>query len=697
MTWPLASHRRVGPVLMSAGGPELTGWERHAEEGAAAAEAAAPAALTTGATRAGGPAPGALEPVHQVVYRWADPTLTGIRGVGPVATSLSQVALERWDGQLRESVWASAADPSAAGSRPGPGQAGTPGTGPTAVRAVGYAYLLVPAGAAVIRKVPTVDGDGRPGSTFAHVLVGSPEQLTVGMALGLYAWPGWLSAPAQPLDGGRLTPLALPDLIGAAESGLAHLDEPHRQLTAPVTELVTAVVDAVLADPAAPVTIVGAVPSPLTTVHALTSILEPAGAPWTFGTRERTDLGAAAPRLILLPPGTDLLAADQDRCRVRADQRSPAHPEARFARALVREFLRSGRAGLVALHPPGPIAATADVASWEQRVSVAPGILPGDVADAARRLLAEAARREDWELFEAQDGAFARAGLGRLPDDALIDLVGTVGARLTGPGRAVAWGRGQLLAGDAILDVAVGGCLRGPYPDRRPLLAATAALPLPAELAHAELADLLPRLARPVPVNQRLDLLRIMSTLGSPMTSDDRLTLSMFADVPGSHLLDLAVQLAGRERDLATLLAEIVAVRRDPVLVEMRTDNAWPLRHYLGELVRALGVDLTETTRLFNVLFGAAYGRRLPARVVREILNDARDTAHDPLLWAVQRLAKGRALREVEKAVNTWHWESRGLPPPEKGRKRPPRPGAAPPPPAARRPPGSDPSTGSPS
>jgi hypothetical protein len=680
MIWPPPERGGEPPVTLPTGERELASWARPADQGAMDSQTPA---TTTGGTSAGWLARGNPEQVHQIVYRWADPTLTGIRGVGPVATSLARGELERWDGQLRESVWAATADPPADTAWLAD-DTGTSGTGPNAVRAAGYAYLLVPAGAAIIRKTPTVDGDGRPGSTFAHVLVGSPEQLTVATALGLYAWAGWLGAVAQPPAGGRLLPLELSGLIGAAQSGIAQLDEPHRQLRSPISELITTVVDTVFASPAAPVTIVGTVPAPLTVVYALVSILGSAGGPWTFGTRERTDLGAAAPRLVLLAPGADLLAADQDRRRVNANQRPPAHPEARFARALVREFIRAGGAGMVALQPARPVTVAADVAAWEQQVSVAPGILPGDVADAGRRLLGDAPRPEDRELFEAQNGAFAHAGLGWLPDAALIELATVVLARLTASGKS-GMAHGQRLAANTIGDVAVDACLNGPYPDRQPVLDATAALSLPPPLVRARLEA---HLARPATLEHRLDLLRIMDVLGCPIRSDDRLAAAMFADLSGPRLLDLAVRLAGEERYLAMLLAEVVAVRRDPALAEMRRDNALPLRRYLSQLARVLGSDPAETTRLFTLLFGGAYGRWLPARVVREILAVAQETTDDPLLWVAQRLARGRVRREVERTVVARQ--------PQRGRTPPAWPGVAQPTPPAG-PSRSDPPTGSPS
>ena len=130
--------------------------------------------------------------IDQIVYCWSPHSLLGTRGVGPISTSLPADALADWNERLGQAIWA-------ADDAPG----GPPG----------LAYLRFGIDAAILRKLPVADANGRPGATFTHVLVGPDVELTADLALGLADWDGWYSEEgglAGSRELRRLSPADLP-------------------------------------------------------------------------------------------------------------------------------------------------------------------------------------------------------------------------------------------------------------------------------------------------------------------------------------------------------------------------------------------------------------------------------------------------------------------------------------------------------
>ncbi|MFF3329851.1 hypothetical protein ACFYWX_09855 [Streptomyces sp. NPDC002888] len=296
------------------------------------------------------------------VYRWSELSLTGGNGVGPVATSLSDADLGRWDRRLAPLVWAAQGS-----TRPG------------------YMYLTYDDEAAVLRKVSVQDAHGRSGSTLAHVLTGPAADVDLALALTLcrsdWNWlpPGGLDGtqshlPLVPLD--RLRPHLEPD-VAALEKAAAEVPE---ALIAPVAA-------AVLSAPAEPVTVVGSLVPAEVVIQALSGVLGPLTAgEWTFATGEESDSGPELPRFVFLEHERGPLHQGNSRLLVRADvveDMGAADASVERAARLVRFHRRRGPEAIARLRPHHPLRSGQEARAWQDQHQTATGM----VMDVAGMLL----------------------------------------------------------------------------------------------------------------------------------------------------------------------------------------------------------------------------------------------------------------------------------------------------------------------
>ncbi|MGW5128275.1 hypothetical protein ACWEQ7_30400 [Streptomyces sp. NPDC004069] len=350
-----------------------------------------------------------------VVYRWSERSLLGGTGVGPVATSLDDEQLRRWDGRLASMMWA------AEGSTED-----------------GFLYTSHGGIAAILRKRPVRDRHGRGGSTLTHALIGPADWLDPGLALTLCR-SDWSWLPPSGAEGTKeqlqRVPLArLRDHLEETADTLA-----TEALRAPLDQLVPAVT-AVLDSPGSPITLVDSPLPPEVVVWVLYRVLGPLteGA-WTFATRENSDSGPGLPRFVFVS-GTDRgsLYAPSDRLTVRAAS-TPAVPHsptelsasppaaagssAELAAQLVEFCRRRGPDGLGRLLPAQPLRTAHEVAAWQKIHHMAPGVL-ADVRmlleDAASGRLDSAARQY---LAGPANVPRIEVGLRKMDDAALAELV----------------------------------------------------------------------------------------------------------------------------------------------------------------------------------------------------------------------------------------------------------------------------------
>lgn len=292
--------------------------------------------------------------VHQILFGWAERDGEGNAGVRPVAHS-APATLDRWTGSRLQNVWASHDD--------------TGGDGDTTAALV---HLVFDDEAAVLRKRPSRNLHGRSGATLTHALVGPRDAIDARLALGLHDWPGWReSAPDGAPDGTlpRLGPLDLADLQDAAVPGLAALrarvpDIPQPQLAA--------LVERVLHDPAADFTVIADPRLALPMMTAILDITGPVpGRPWTFTSRESTDVGGHRPRVVFLAARPPQSMYVNKRLRVEPATAPPGTDA--FPGRLADLYLESGHAALDRIRPHTALTSAADVARWRDSVPVVDG------------------------------------------------------------------------------------------------------------------------------------------------------------------------------------------------------------------------------------------------------------------------------------------------------------------------------------
>lgn len=352
-----------------------------------------------------------------LVYRSTERSLLGGSGVGPVSTSLDDEQLRRWDGRLDSLLWA------AEGSTRD-----------------GFLYTRHADTAAMLRKRPVRDRNGRVGSSLTHALIGPADWLDPPLALALCRsdWAGWL--PPYGADGSkeRLQRVPLGELRkhlkGTGDTLAAEAREAPVGLLVP---LAAAVLDA----PGEPVTVVDSPLPPEVVLWALHGVLGPLTAgEWTFATRENSDSGPGLPRFVFVD-GADRgsLYAPSDRRSVRAADagtaetpggQQPAEAASadggtrELAAQLVELHRRRGSEGLERLLPTHRLSTAGEVASWQQAHQMAPGVLAdvrmlledalaGRLEPAARTYLAGAAVLPRIEVQLRQTDDVTLAGLVR--------------------------------------------------------------------------------------------------------------------------------------------------------------------------------------------------------------------------------------------------------------------------------------------
>lgn len=601
------------------------------------------------------------------VYRWSERSLAGRSGVGPVATSLDPGRLQEWDGRLHQLVWA------ATGHREG-----------NAAPRPGFMYLAWGQEAAVLRKLPVRDPAGRPGSTLTYVLTGPADWLGLPLALALCRseWEEWLPRGAR--DAARPTGVAGGPGGGPAEGprGLAvrlprvpldKLREHVRDFGYAVAldaarvpaGLLTALTATVLADPGAPVTVLGCPVSGEAVVYAVAGLLsELAVGPWTFATREESDSGAALPQFVFVDgQAHGPLSADRSRRPVEAS--APEAPEAAgadaetvaLARQLVAVYRKRGPEAFARLLPARPLATAEEIHAWMRRHQVAPGLI-ADVLS-----LLDAAAREDLDPAEAH----FLSSKACVPQVELV-LRGLSGARLSGLVRD--WGRpdGPDLAPygrvrDALHREVLRRCL-SPAADEE----AFALLPVlrearpGAEAAAAVIGEAVRNAAgRGEPLGA-LHVLRVVRGAGLPPYLEDQLTGGVFARLSAAQLLRQVQANSGTDPRFARqLLAQAEdgmprLPRRRRRAARREVLDLLYERQFLADAVDRMAPedDPAAAVPLYGALVFCAAGHAPRLAAVRALLHAAdRDPGPPPaLLRALYEMAGSRrARREVLRAV----------------------------------------------
>lgn len=288
------------------------------------------------------------------VYRWSELSLTGGNGVGPVATSLSDADLGRWDRRLAALVWAAQGS-----TRPG------------------YMYLTYDDEAAVLRKVSVQDAHGRSGSTLTHVLTGPAADVDLALALTLCR-SDWNWLPPGGLDGtqSHLPPVPLNRLRPHLEPDAAELEKAAAEVP---EALLAPVAAAVLSAPTDPVTVVGSRVPGEVVIQALSGVLGLLTAgEWTFATSEESDSAPGLPRFVFLDRERGPLHQGNSRLLVRADAvEDPGAADASVERAarLVRLHRRRGPEAIARLRPSEPLRSGREARAWQDEHQTSTGMV----------------------------------------------------------------------------------------------------------------------------------------------------------------------------------------------------------------------------------------------------------------------------------------------------------------------------------
>ena len=349
------------------------------------------------------------------VYQWSERSLTGRGDVGPVATSLDREALLRWNSRIEHMVWATQEHP-----------------GDTAP---GFVYLRHDHEAAVLRKLPVRDPHGRAGSTLTYVLTGPAAGIDLHLALAACRsdWDDWLPPPVRqsalldgqaargsgaerlervPLDLVRQLLIDEQHLLGVLDTAAEEVPD----------DLLVRLVEAVMDEPGAPLTVVGSPVDGEVVVHALAGLLgRVVLGSWGFATREENDGAKDLPQFVFVRgDGTGTRHSGRRRVDVKADPGPPGPLRDQAAR-LVAFQRRRGADALSRLLPDQPMASASKIREWASGHQVAPGLMTdvmslleaaptGDLSDREDAYLrsATAIPRIQLELDRATEGQLAR-------------------------------------------------------------------------------------------------------------------------------------------------------------------------------------------------------------------------------------------------------------------------------------------------
>ncbi|MFC8346958.1 hypothetical protein [Streptomyces sp. NPDC057280] len=349
------------------------------------------------------------------VYQWSERSLTGRGDVGPVATSLDREALLRWNSRIEHLVWASQEHP-----------------GDTAP---GFVYLRHENEAAVLRKLPVRDPNGRAGSTLTHVLTGPAGGIDLHLALAACRsdWDDWLPPPVRqsalldgqaargggaerlervPLDLVRQLLVEEQRLLGALDTAAEDVPD----------DLLVRLAEALMEQPGAPLTVVGSPADGEVVVHALAGLLgRVVLGSWGFATREENDTAKDLPQFVFVrSDGTGTRHSTRRRVDAKADPGPPGPLRDQAAR-LVAFQRRRGTGALSRLLPDQPMASATKIREWAAGHQVAPGLMSdvmslleaapqGDLSDREDAYLRSttAVPRIQLELDRATEGQLAR-------------------------------------------------------------------------------------------------------------------------------------------------------------------------------------------------------------------------------------------------------------------------------------------------
>jgi len=355
--------------------------------------------------------------LDQILFCWAERTLTGSSGVGPVLSSLqSETELAQWEHRLLAADWAAAA---VAGSA----------TVPALV------YLRFADQAVVMRKETVTDPHGRGGSPLTHALIGHESVLDAWIALGLHDWTGWIRKDDVPaglglLDGAQLRV--------AADAGYRTLRDRAQRLN---HQLLAALLGTFLSDPSGRFSVyppdepTTAVPTAELMCGILDVLGETGGQPWTFSTGEEEEPATASrPRVVFVrkAKGFSTRGATGHSVTVgqfawRAKKADPEN-EVRlhdFGVALADGYSRMGPSVIDSRRPPEPICTLGDAIAWSVKAQIVPGVLD----DFGYLLLAIGENRIDSHrvaAFKKESGFFDR-GIAAMSADVFGRLVGVWG------------------------------------------------------------------------------------------------------------------------------------------------------------------------------------------------------------------------------------------------------------------------------
>ncbi|RFS82254.1 hypothetical protein D0T12_28895 [Actinomadura spongiicola] len=167
--------------------------------------------------------------VDHIVFAWSERLLVGGNGLGPVATSLDRDALRLWTDRL---VGGDAAV--------GQWHHGAP-------ECVALGALRLGQHGVALRLLPARDANGRV-SQLVHALIGPAATVDARLALGLHAWPGWVTSDDMPGLPDSLSPWDAAELREFARTALDAFPVRHEPLAGLLAGVLAAPTDRYLAD-----------------------------------------------------------------------------------------------------------------------------------------------------------------------------------------------------------------------------------------------------------------------------------------------------------------------------------------------------------------------------------------------------------------------------------------------------------------
>lgn len=551
--------------------------------------------------------------IDQIVYCWSPHSLLGTRGVGPIASSLPDEDLKTWNQRLGKEIWA-ADDP--------------PGGPP------GLSYLRYDGDAAVVHKLPVADENGRPGSTFTHVLVGSGQALTASLALGLGGWDGW-----------HRNEEALPEPRVLESLPLSTLPLTEPEITGDTFDQAVPLISRILADPGQYFSVVGPTAPPSALLWVVLAVLRDLSGPWTFATRESAEAGAEGPRLIFLVRDPGFSAHGGHRIRIQSLTAPDDSSFRDFAETLVDAYRRGGAELMSRVHQRR---LTADIGRWASDVQVAPGVLGDPWWLLTQAACGDVSSRENAFLVSAQGKKLIETALGDAPDPALVRLLSAWEWDAAAP--ATVW------IGDALVGEALRRCLNGEWPAADLLEAVQQAAPEVGRVRltlESWLPSHVPGLSKADRRRKRVVAIAVARVLDPDLPLTEGRVLRALTEVGQAELLDWAHADKRLRRTLIRMAADTASQRPGPD-EEVRTQLE--LAMYLPSeiaaeygpqgAVRALG-DLLE----LGYGHGVAKSAEEVPQVLHHLAPDGDEDVRTVLIAIGLRARDPRARAEVERLV----------------------------------------------